>query len=162
MSAAATLRTAWEAGISVLATGLGTLKVSGRTKTIARLAPDLRTHKAAILELLAGRTGANPSAPPAAWRRYGCRDGAIPEPYREAWERLQSCAPSWASTDEWRQAVKDGSVIFTTWGELATEFQWPAGAILDRDGLAWFTADETVRAFGPEHAVTASGRVFDR
>jgi hypothetical protein len=53
-------------------------------------------------------------------------------------------------------------VIFTTWGELATEFQWPAGAILDRDGLAWFTADETVRAFGPEHAVTASGRVFDR
>ena len=170
MSPAATLRAAREAGISVAATPAGTLKVTGETATIARLAPALRTHKAAILELLTGG-GAKPLAKPAiakagggikAASRYGSKGGPAMEPYREAWKRLQSRQPKWSSPEEWRQALDDAAAIFATWGELAVEFRWQPEAILGKGGLAWFTAGEAVRSFGPEHAVTVSGRVFDR
>ncbi len=107
---------------------------------------------------LAPKLGPEPSPP----SRYGSKGGAIPAPYGEAWERLQSRSPKWASPEDWRQALEDAAAIFATWGELAIEFQWPAEVILGRAGLAWFTAGEAVRAFGPAHAVTVSGRVFDR
>jgi hypothetical protein len=94
--------------------------------------------------------------------RYGSKGGPVMEPYREAWKRLKSHPTKWSSPNEWRQAVDDAAVIFATWGELAVEFEWPPEAILGRGGLAWFTAGEVVRSFGPEHAVTVSGRVFDR
>jgi hypothetical protein len=53
-------------------------------------------------------------------------------------------------------------------GKLALEFQWSPGDPFNvpRDGvhsgLVWFLKGEAVRALGPEHAITESGRVFDR
>jgi hypothetical protein len=67
-----------------------------------------------------------------------------------------------------RQAIDAAGRFLDAWASLAVEFGWTAGELFDvpRDGraggLVWFCAGESVRALGPEHAVTKSGRVFDR
>ncbi len=56
------------------------------------------------------------------------------------------------------------------WTRLASaaELGWTAGELFDAPrnggpgGLVWFCAGEPVRALGPEHAVTTSGRIFER
>jgi hypothetical protein len=64
------------------------------------------------------------------------------------------------------QAI-DGRFL-DAWGALAVEFQWPPGELFDvprhdeRCGLVWFLRGETVRALGPAHAITESGRNFLR
>ena len=51
---------------------------------------------------------------------------------------------------------------------LFAQFDWTPGDIFDvphdsaAGGLVWFLNGEAVRSVGPEHAVTKSGRVFDR
>ena len=55
-----------------------------------------------------------------------------------------------------------------TWSSLALEFDWTTGHLFDvpRDGspggLVWFLVGDTVRALGPTHATTESGRDFLR
>jgi hypothetical protein len=72
------------------------------------------------------------------------------------------------SDDDWQQAIDAAGRFLDQWGSLAVEFQWTPAYLFDvqRDGrlggLTWFLQGEAVRALGPDHAVTTSGRVFDR
>jgi hypothetical protein len=94
--------------------------------------------------------------------------GGVPEPYLDIWARLQVQRPAAVSDVEWRLAVIDAGLFLDRWGRLAFEFQWLPGDLFDmpRDGspggLVWSLNGEPVRALGPEHAVSESGRVFDR
>jgi hypothetical protein len=64
--------------------------------------------------------------------------------------------------------VIDAGLFLDRWGSLAHEFQWLPTDLFDvpRDGssggLVWSLNGEAVRALGPEHAITETGRVFDR
>ena len=114
---------------------------------------------------------ASPSEPDEAEleERKGIAMGSVPEPYLDAWARLQVQKP-WAVFDAgWRQAIDDAGRFLDQWGSMAAEFQWTAGDLFDvpRDngtcGLVWFLKGERVRGLGPEHAVVGnSERVFDK
>lgn len=94
--------------------------------------------------------------------------GGVPEPYLDAWARLQLQKPLRVADDEWPRAIDDAGRFLDQWGSLALEYGWTAGDLFDvpRDGgpggLVWFLAGETVRALGPEHAVATSGQTFNR
>jgi hypothetical protein len=93
---------------------------------------------------------------------------SVPEPYLDGWARLQSQRPASIPEFQWRQALNAAGRFLDEWGTLAETFDWSPGDLFDvpRDGrpggLAWFLIGETVRALGPDHAITTSGRVFDR
>jgi hypothetical protein len=93
---------------------------------------------------------------------------SVPKLYLDAWGRLQCQKPMRISDGDWRQAIDDGGRFLDQWGNLAAELQWTSGEIFDvpRDGrqggLLWFLKGDTVRVLGPEHAVTISGRVYER
>ncbi len=65
-----------------------------------------------------------------------------------------------------KTAINDTGLFLDARGKQAEGLGWTAGDLFDvpRDGrpgaLVWFCAGEPVRALGPEHAVTTSGRVF--
>jgi hypothetical protein len=100
--------------------------------------------------------------------RAGMAMDSVPEPYLDAWARLQCQRPIGVGEAAWGQAIDDGGKFLDAWGSLAVEFGWTAGDLFDvpRDdgpgGLAWFCAGETVRSIGPDGAFTTTGRVFDR
>lgn len=93
---------------------------------------------------------------------------SVPEPFLDAWVRLQCQRPIGVGETVWRQAIDAAGRFLVTWGSLAIEFAWTPADLFDvpRDGrpggLAWFLQGEAVRALGPDHAVTTSERVFDR
>ncbi len=77
--------------------------------------------------------------------------------------------PGGVSRADWLQTIDAGGRFLDDWGSVAVEFGWTPGNLFDtpRDGgsqggLVWFLNGEDVRALGPEHAVTVSGRVYDR
>ena len=92
----------------------------------------------------------------------------VPAVYLDAWARLQCQKPMAVSAAEWRQAIDAAGRFLDAWGAFAVEFQWTPGELLDvprhgeRCGLIWFLGGETVRALGPAHAITESGRNFLR
>ena len=94
--------------------------------------------------------------------------GSVPEPYLDAFARLQCQKLITALNNEQRQAINDAGRFLDAWGALAGEFQWSPGELFDvprhdeRCGLIWFLGGETVRALGPAHATTESGRNFLR
>ncbi len=94
--------------------------------------------------------------------------GDVPGVYLDAWARLQCQKPLRMPDDEWQQAIDDGGRFIDQWADLAVEFGWTVNDLFDvpRDawpgGLIWFFHGELLRALGPYHAVTTSGRVFDR
>jgi hypothetical protein len=101
--------------------------------------------------------------------REGMAIGGVPEPYLDAWARLQCQKPPRVSDAEWRQAIDDAGRFLDQRGSLAVEFRWSAGDLFDvpRDngtcGLVWFLKGERVRGLGPEHAVLWGGeRVLDK
>ncbi len=87
--------------------------------------------------------------------------GGVPEPYLDAWARLQVQKPEGVSDAVWRQAIDDAGRFLDQWGSLAIELGWTAGELFDvpRDGnsggLVWFQKGGRVRSLGPEHAVLA-------
>ncbi|MGB8901818.1 MAG: hypothetical protein WCC90_22390 [Methylocella sp.] len=93
---------------------------------------------------------------------------SVPEPYLDTWARLQCQRPFGASDQEWWQVIDAAGRFLDQWGSRAVEFGWTPGDLFDvpcdgvQGGLAWFLEGEDVRSLGPEHAVTRSGRVFDR
>ncbi len=94
--------------------------------------------------------------------RAGMAAGGVPAAYLDAWAGYQ-CAPSRVfSADAWQQSIEDAELLLDQWGERLAEFEWPADAIFGPDGLAWFLRGEKVQAVGPDHAITASDRVYDR
>jgi hypothetical protein len=94
--------------------------------------------------------------------------GCVPAVYLDAWARLNHQKPLRMADVEWRLALDDGGRLLDRWGSEAALWGWTAGDLFDvpRDGqeggLIWFLAGERVEAFGPDHAVAQSGRVFDR
>jgi hypothetical protein len=100
--------------------------------------------------------------------RAGLASDSVPAPYLDAWSRLQCQKPMRVSDGEWRQALDDAGRFLEQWRNLAAEFEWSPGDLFDAPhdgklaGLAWWLRGETVRSFGPEHAVTEAGSVFDR
>jgi hypothetical protein len=92
----------------------------------------------------------------------------VPEPYVDGWARLQRQRPACIPELQWRQALDAASRFFDQWGTLAETFGWSPGDLFDLPhdgrpgGLTWCLLGETVRALGPDHAITISGRVFDR
>ena len=94
--------------------------------------------------------------------------GSVPGVYLDAWSRLNHQKPFRVSDAEWRRALDAGGRFLTAWASMAADWGWTPGDLFDlpRDGrpggLVWFIEGEEVQAFGPEHARTISGRVFDR
>jgi hypothetical protein len=60
--------------------------------------------------------------------------GGVPEPYLDAWARLQVQKPMRVSDAEWRQAIDDAGRFLDLWGSLAPEFQWTPGDLFDIPG----------------------------
>jgi len=93
-------------------------------------------------------------------------DGGVPRVYADAFAGLQLQQPISVGEAAWERAVYDAGLFFDQWGSLAVEFQWTPGDLFEvpRDaktgGLIWFLRGETVRALGPAHAITESGRNF--
>jgi hypothetical protein len=130
-----------------------------------------REHKAEIVA--PPRQGTEAALPPEPEPveleyRKGMAMDSVPEPYHDAWGRLQCQRPTAVSEDAWRLAVNDAGLFLDAWGSLAVEFEWTPGDLFDlpRDGkqggLVWFLNGESVRSLGPEHMVAECGRVFDR
>jgi hypothetical protein len=105
-----------------------------------------------------------------AWieERKALATNSVPEPYLDAWARLQVQKPMRVSDAEWRQAIDAAGRFLDQWGSRAVEFGWTAGDLFDvpRDGkpggLVWFLGGESVQANGPRRMVTQDGRVFNR
>jgi hypothetical protein len=101
--------------------------------------------------------------------RKGMAMRGVPEPYLDAFARLQCQKPVRVSDANWRQAIDDAGKFLDAWKSLALELQWTAGELFDcpsdgkSGGLVWFQKGECVRGLGPEHAVLRDGiRVYDR
>jgi len=66
----------------------------------------------------------------------------VPEPYLDAWARLQVQKPVHVTVEQWRQAIDDAGRFLDQWGSLAVQFGWTPGDLFDvpRDGacgLVW-------------------------
>ena len=91
-----------------------------------------------------------------------------PAAYRDAFARLLSQRPCGARESDWLRAIDSGAHFLEDWGDLAREFRWTGAELFaspgdgEHGGLVWFFAGERVRAFGPEHAISESERIFDR
>jgi hypothetical protein len=100
--------------------------------------------------------------------RAGMAMDSVPEADLDATARLQLERPAGMDEHRWRLAINDAGLFLDQWASLAIEFRWTVGDLFDvpRDGklggLVWFLNGDSVRSLGPEHAVTESGRVFDR
>jgi hypothetical protein len=81
--------------------------------------------------------------------------GGVPEPYRDAWARLQVQKPATVPETQWRQVIEAAARFFGQWGKLAADFGWMPGDIFDIptsdgcSGLIWWIASRTVTALGP-------------
>lgn len=94
--------------------------------------------------------------------RAGMAAGGVPKIYLDAWAGFQCASSRLVSADAWQQAIQDAGLLLDQWGDCLAQYDWAAVSIFGPDGLAWFIAGERVRAVGPDHAITASDRVFDR
>ena len=98
----------------------------------------------------------------------GIAMGSVPEPYLDAWARLQCQRPMRVSDEQWRQAIDDAGRFLDQWGGHAVEFCWTPADLFDapaygKSGLVWFLRGETVESLGLGHAGLGPGkRVFDR
>jgi hypothetical protein len=92
---------------------------------------------------------------------------ALPEPYLDAWARLQCQKPFAVSDAGWRQVIDDAGRFLDQWGKLADSFGWSPGDLFDAPridgacGLVWWLRGRTVTALGPGHAA-AGDPVYDR
>ncbi|WP_036258180.1 hypothetical protein [Methylocapsa aurea] len=167
MSALTIIKEASACGVLVSLNG-DRLALKAVAKPPADLLAKLREHKAAIVTLLRQAESPTPELGAAALEERAAAADGVPEPYRDAWARLQIQKPIGVSDQEWRQAIAAAGLFLDQWGSLAVQFEWSPGDLFDvpRDGetggVIWFCHGEEVRSLGPEHAVTASGRVFDR
>jgi hypothetical protein len=98
----------------------------------------------------------------------GMAMNSVPEPYLDAWARLQCQKPVPVPEIQWRQAIDDAGRFLDQWGGHAVEFCWTPADLFEapaygKSGLVWFLRGETVESLGPGHAGLGPGkRVFDR
>ncbi|HEY8007435.1 MAG TPA: hypothetical protein VIE66_11710 [Methylocella sp.] len=169
MNVQALIKEAANCGVRVNLKG-DRLALNAVTKPSASLLAKLQQHKTEIVALLRQEIGFTRPEPDEAelGERKGVAAGSVPEPYLDAWVRLQCQKPMRVPDAEVRRALNDTGRFLDQWGTLAVEFQWTPADLFDvpRDGrpggLVWFLQDETVRALGPEHVVTEGERIFDR
>ena len=169
MNAQAIIKEAADCGVRVNLNG-DSLAVKAATKPSAALLAKLQQHKAEIVAALRLEAGvARPEPDPVEFEeRKGMAMDSVPEPYLDTWARLRCQQPIGVGEVAWRQAIDAAGRFLDQWGSLAVEFQWAPADLFDvpRDGLpgglVWFLRGETVRALGPEHAVTEGERIFDR
>ncbi len=169
MSALAVIKEAAKCGVRLGLNG-DSLALKASAKPPDDLLANLRKYKCQIVTILRQDAGVAPPEPDKVEleERKGMASDSAPEPYLDAWAMLQCQKPMQVSDEEWRQAVDDAGMFLDTWSSLALEFGWTAGDLFDvrRDGspgrLVWFLVGETVRALGPAHAITESGRNFLR
>ena len=165
LSALAISQRSAENSVRVSLNGDG-LALNAAAKPSAALLAKLKRHKAGIVALLRQEAFAAKPEPDAVEleERKGMAMASVPEPYLDAWARLQCQKPMRGPDAEWRQAIDAAGRFLDQWGSLAVEFQWTPGDLFDvpgggsPGGLAWFLNGETVRSLGPEHAVTEGGR----
>jgi hypothetical protein len=76
------------------------------------------------------------------WLRTG-----VPEPYLDAWARLQCQKPAHVTVEQWRQAIDDAGRFLAQWGKLADSFGWTPGDLFDvpRDGAMGPAYDRVTR-----------------
>ena len=58
--------------------------------------------------------------------RKGMATDSVPEPYLDAWARLQCRKPMSVADVDWRQAIDDAGRFLDQWGKLAMELGWTA------------------------------------
>jgi|GEM_PF-5615113 len=63
--------------------------------------------------------------------RKGMAMGGVPEPYLDAWARLQVQKPVSVTNEDWRQAIDDAGKFLGQWGALADTFGWSPGDLFD-------------------------------
>jgi hypothetical protein len=63
--------------------------------------------------------------------RKGMAMDSVPEPYLDAWARLQVQKPMRVSDADWRQAIDEAGRFLDQWGRLAVKLQWTAGEFFD-------------------------------
>jgi hypothetical protein len=166
LSAQAILKEAADLGVSVSLDGEH-LSLKAAQKPPPALLAALQKHKSKILSLLRSDCCTEPNEA-ALEERAALASGSVPEQYLDAWARLQCQKPRQVSVADWRQAIDAARRFLDKWGSIADTFGWSPGDLFDvpregrPGGLAWFLAGETVRALGPEHAITTSDRVYDR
>jgi hypothetical protein len=74
--------------------------------------------------------------------------GSVPEPYLDAWARLQVQKPMRVSDADWRLAINDAARFLDQWGKLADSFGWTPGDLFDvphdgaTRGVVWFIKGE--------------------
>jgi hypothetical protein len=56
---------------------------------------------------------------------------SVPEPYLDAWARLQCQKPAHVTVEQWRQAIDDAGRFLDQWGRMAAGFEWTAGELFD-------------------------------
>jgi hypothetical protein len=172
LSAAAVIKEAAECGVRISLNGRN-LALKAPAKPSAALLAKLKQHKAEIAALL--QQGAAPSIeePPEPddvelEERKAMATGSVPEPYLDAWARLQCQRPTGFPEEVWRQAMDDGGCFLDRLGKHAPELGWMPGDLFNvpsdgrRGGLVWFLRGEGVNQIGIDYAQTTSGRVFKR
>jgi hypothetical protein len=170
MNARTIISEAMERGISLSLSG-GNVTLKSAAKPPDDLLARIKAHKDNIVAIL--KQEAAVSAPPepddaGIEERAAIAAGGVPGPYLDTWARLQCQRPFGASDQEWWQVIDDAGRFLAQWGSRAVEFGWTPGDLFDvpnetgKCGLAWFLHGDSVRSLEPEHAVTTSGRVFDR
>jgi hypothetical protein len=147
MSALAVMKQAAACGVRVSLRD-DKLALKATVRPSQQLLARLQLHKAQIIALLRQASCAEPDEVEIEGRKAMAM-GGVPEPY--LWQRIQCQRPQSVTEDEWRQAINDAGLFLDRWGSDSSP-----------GGLVWFLQGEAVRALGPEHAVTESGRTFDR
>ena len=86
----------------------------------------------------------------------------------EAYAVLQSGLDGRPPSELLDRARADSTRFMRAWETEAIILGWPAEAIFapptapSGSGLVYWLGGEPLRSFGPEHAVSESGRIFDR
>ncbi|MEJ0096519.1 MAG: hypothetical protein WDN46_24840 [Methylocella sp.] len=159
MSARAALNDAADCGVLVRLNG-DNLALKAAAKPSRDLLAKLRKHKPEIIALLQHE--------PALHFGRAIPATTVPAIYRDAWNQLRRQRSGPFSDPESRRAFDAAGRFLAEWTSLALRFQWAPDDLFDLPrgdktcGLIWFLNGEDVRALGPEHGVTISGRIFDK
>jgi hypothetical protein len=105
----------------------GQVRLAASAPPPPELLARLRGHKAEIAAL--PRKGSPEPDETELEKRKGMAIDGVPEPYLDAWARLQVQKPVRVSDAEWRQAIDDAGRFLAQWGSLALKFAWEAGEL---------------------------------
>jgi hypothetical protein len=162
MSAAALIRKAREAGLSLAVTETGNVRVKGPRTLAERWAPEIVANKQEIIAELSSQTWLEPRIrcePP-----FGCDH--VPARYRHAWDALLSQCPPAVTPIVWQAAIFDAALLFGDFGKLIDEHHWLSNDLFAvpyddvQGGLVWFIKGSPIVAIGRHMAQSQDGRIW--